>query len=50
MVPFAVGTDTGGSIRIPSAFSGLTGMRPSMGRHSGAGVMSLSHTLDTIGP
>ncbi|WP_262338406.1 amidase, partial [Bordetella pertussis] len=50
MVPFAVGTDTGGSIRIPSAFCGLTGMRPSMGRHSGAGVMSLSHTLDTIGP
>ena len=50
MVPWAVGTDTGGSIRIPSAFCGLTGFRPSVGRYSTEGVMPLSATLDTIGP
>ncbi|QYD71580.1 amidase [Paraburkholderia edwinii] len=50
VVPISVGTDTAGSIRIPSAFNGLTGYRASIGRYSRAGMVSLSRTLDTIGP
>jgi aspartyl-tRNA(Asn)/glutamyl-tRNA(Gln) amidotransferase subunit A len=50
IVPIAVGTDTGGSIRVPSAFNGLTGYRASVTRYSRAGMFGLSATLDTSGP
>ncbi|KAH9254564.1 hypothetical protein BASA81_007312 [Batrachochytrium salamandrivorans] len=50
LVDFALGTDTGGSIRIPSAFSGVCGLRPSQGRISTVGVVPLSHSRDTVGP
>lgn len=46
----AFGTDTGGSIRIPAAFSGVTGYRASRGRYSMADVFPLARSLDTIGP
>jgi len=46
----AIGTDTGGSVRIPSAFCGLTGLKTTQGRVSNHGVDLVSHTLDTIGP
>jgi len=45
-----LGTDTGGSIRVPSALTGLTGLRPTFGRISTRGVFPLSWTLDTAGP
>lgn len=50
MVPMAVGTDTGGSIRIPSAWCGTTGLKPTYGRVPRTGVMPLSWTLDHVGP
>ncbi|WP_456481073.1 amidase [Oceanithermus sp.] len=50
LVPLAVGTDTGGSVRIPAAFNGLVGFKPTNGRISTEGVTPLSPTLDTIGP
>ncbi|GAA1280764.1 Asp-tRNA(Asn)/Glu-tRNA(Gln) amidotransferase subunit GatA [Pseudonocardia aurantiaca] len=49
-VPLAIGTDTGGSIRIPSAFCGLTGMKATYGRVPRHGVMGLSWTMDHAGP
>lgn len=45
----AIGTDTSGSIRIPAAFQGLVGYRPSMGRYSLDGVFPLAKSLDTPG-
>ncbi len=50
MAPLALGTDTGGSVRIPSALCGLTGLKPTFGLISRAGVTPLSWTLDTVGP
>jgi aspartyl-tRNA(Asn)/glutamyl-tRNA(Gln) amidotransferase subunit A len=46
----ALGTDTGGSIRIPSAACGTVGLKPTLGELSCAGVVPLSETLDHIGP
>ena len=50
MVSAALGTDTGGSVRIPCAFNGCTSLRPSMGRYPQAGIAPISHTRDTAGP
>jgi aspartyl-tRNA(Asn)/glutamyl-tRNA(Gln) amidotransferase subunit A len=50
LVDVALGTDTAGSIRIPSAFCGVTGIRPSTGLISTAGIFPTAPTLDTVGP
>lgn len=49
VVPFALGTDTGGSIRIPAAHCGVVGFRPTTGRWGAAGTLPLSRTRDTLG-
>ncbi len=49
IVPFALGTDTGGSVRIPAAHCGVVGMRPTTGRYPSSGVIRLSWTRDTVG-
>ncbi|MFZ4709650.1 MAG: amidase [Zwartia sp.] len=46
----SLGSDTGGSIRHPAAMCGVTGIKPTAGRVSFAGVFPLSHTLDCVGP
>lgn len=50
LVPFAIGTETLGSIVSPSTRCGVTGLRPSFGRVSRNGAMALSWTMDKIGP
>ncbi|MEJ7688400.1 MAG: indoleacetamide hydrolase [Variovorax sp.] len=50
MAPAALGTDTGGSVRIPCAFNGCAALRPTMGRYSQQGIAPISHTRDTAGP
>lgn len=50
LVPAALGTDTGGSIRIPAALNGTIGFRPSVGRYDSEGITPISHTRDTPGP
>ncbi len=50
MVSAALGTDTGGSVRIPCAFNGCAALRPSMGRYPQQGIAPISHTRDTAGP
>lgn len=49
-VPFALGTDTAGSIRVPASFCGTVGLKPTHGRLPMAGVMPLSASLGCIGP
>ena len=50
LVPFAIGSETWGSLITPAAFSGVTTLRPTYGRVSRAGAMALSWTLDKLGP
>lgn len=50
MAPWAIGTDTGGSVRMPASFCGVTGLKTTIGRISVHGVLPLSPTLDTPGP
>jgi aspartyl-tRNA(Asn)/glutamyl-tRNA(Gln) amidotransferase subunit A len=50
MAPWAIGTDTGGSVRIPAAWNGITGLKTTIGRISTFGILPLSPTLDTPGP
>ncbi len=49
-VPFAIGSETSGSILTPSAYCGVTGLRPTYGRVSRHGAMALCWTLDKLGP
>ena len=50
LVPVAMGTDTGGSIRIPAAFNGIVGYKATRGRYPMDGVFPLSKSLDSLGP
>lgn len=50
LVDVALGTDTGGSVLVPSALNGVTGLRPSQGRVSNRGVLPVSQHFDTVGP
>ncbi|MCS5598146.1 MAG: amidase family protein, partial [Rhodospirillales bacterium] len=50
IVPVSLGSDTGGSVRLPSAACGLVGIKPTHGLVGRSGVLALSPTLDTVGP
>ena len=50
IVPGGIGSDTGGSVRVPAALCGVVGFRPTTGRWPQAGIVPISHTRDTAGP
>lgn len=50
LAPGAIGTDTGGSVRLPAALCGVVGLRPSARRYPQQGIAPISHTRDTAGP
>ena len=50
IVAAGLGTDTGGSVRIPCAFNGCAALRPTVGRYPQQGILPISHTRDTAGP
>ncbi len=50
IAPFAIGTETWGSILCPASFCGITGLRPTFGRVSRWGAMALAYSMDKIGP
>src|SRR5947208_2445616 len=50
LAPWAIGTDTGGSVRLPASWCGLSGLKPTIGRVSTFGILPLAPSLDTPGP
>lgn len=50
LFPIALGTDTGGSVRVPSSYCGVSGLKPTFGRVPRDGVFGVSWTLDHVGP
>jgi mandelamide amidase len=50
MAPAGLGSDTGGSVRIPAALNGIAGLRPTLGRYPQDGITPIAHTRDTAGP
>jgi mandelamide amidase len=50
IAPLSLGTDTGGSVRVPAALCGIVGFRPTVGRYSTSGIVPISKTRDTAGP
>ena len=50
LLPLAMGTDTGGSIRLPAAYTGIVGLKPTYGRLSRRGIVPLSFSMDHAGP
>jgi mandelamide amidase len=50
LAPGGLGSDTGGSVRIPAALSGIAGLRPTLGRYSAEAITPIAHSRDTAGP